>query len=69
MVAGLFVSGHIRGNFITPDMRIDMLKLWPLARMVHMVYMSVAYIFEVISEGLGGERLSKGLQGLPRSLW
>ena len=69
MVVGPVVSCHIRGNFITSDMRIDILKLWPLARMDHMDYMSVAGIFEMMLEGLGGERLSKCHQGLVRKRW
>jgi len=40
-------------------MRIDILKVLPLARMDDMDYMSVIDIFEMMPEGLGGERLSR----------
>lgn len=59
----------MHGNFITLDGRMDILGIRPLARRGYMDYTSVADIFEMKPEGLGGERLSKGLEGLPCNRW
>jgi flavin reductase (DIM6/NTAB) family NADH-FMN oxidoreductase RutF len=69
VVVGRVVGVHIHDDFITPDGRIDILKIRPLARMGYMDYTSVTDMFEMKPDGLGGERLSKGLQGLPRKRW
>jgi hypothetical protein len=46
-----------------------MLKAPPLARMGYMDYNLLTDLFEMNSEGLVGERLGKGLRGLPRNRW
>jgi hypothetical protein len=48
---------------------IDSLKIRPLAHMGYLDYTLMMNLFEIKPEGLGGERLSKGLQGLPRKRW
>lgn len=47
VVIGRVVGIHIKDDFITPEGRIDILKIRPLARMGYLDYTSVTEVFQV----------------------
>lgn len=62
LVIGKVVLVHIKDEFITPDGRIDLLRIRPLARLGYYDYTTVESIFEmVIPEAT--EALLAGLEG------
>jgi len=62
VVIGKVVLVHIKDEFITPDGRIDILRIRPLARLGYHDYTTIDSIFEMIIPG-GNEALLNGLEG------
>ena len=63
---GRVIGVHIKDEFITPEGRIDILKIRPLARMGYMGYTSVEKIFPVEPVGFGRDEGALGLEGRPK---
>lgn len=66
VVVGRVIGVHIKDEFITPEGRIDILKIRPLARMGYMDYTSVEKIFPVEPVGFGRDGRRMGLEGRPK---
>jgi hypothetical protein len=62
IVIGRVVLIHIRDDVISPDGRLDILKIRPLARLGYYDYTTVDSIFEMVIPG-ENEALLKGLEG------
>ena len=63
MVIGRVVGIHIKDDCITPEGKIDILKIRPLARLGYLDYTSVDHIFPIdFEEGAPGHRV-RGLSG------
>ncbi len=62
IVIGRVVLIHIRDDFISPDGRIDILRIRPLARLGYYDYTTVESIFEMVIPGRNKALLS-GLEG------
>ncbi len=62
VVIGKVVLVHIKDEFITPEGRIDILRIRPLARLGYHDYTTVDSVFEMIIPG-GNEALLNGLEG------
>jgi len=62
IVIGRVVLIHIRDDFISPDGRIDILRIRPLARLGYYDYTTVEFIFEMVIPGRNKALLS-GLEG------
>jgi len=65
VIIGRVVGIHVKDEFITPDGRIDIAKIRPLARLGYMDYTSVTDIFTMPPVGTGKDGLSFGLEGRP----
>lgn len=66
VVIGQVVMVHIRDDVITPDGRIDVLKVRPIARLGYYDYTSIESIFEMrIPQGAGSATNMRGLEGRP----
>ncbi|MBM4340729.1 MAG: flavin reductase family protein [Deltaproteobacteria bacterium] len=65
VIIGRVVLIHIKDDFITPDGRIDLLRVRPLARLGYYDYTTVESIFEMVIPG-SNEVLLAGLEGKPR---
>jgi flavin reductase (DIM6/NTAB) family NADH-FMN oxidoreductase RutF len=65
LVIGHVIAIHIRDEFMTPDGRVDVLKIRPLARLGYYDYTSVESVFEMapLDKGEMAERRRKGLVG------
>ncbi|MEV0358093.1 flavin reductase family protein [Nocardia sp. NPDC050697] len=61
VVFGRVIAVHIDDDALTPDGRIDVLRLRPIARMGYFDYTSVESAFEMVIPG--DERLLAGLEG------
>ncbi|MCX5807476.1 MAG: flavin reductase family protein [Proteobacteria bacterium] len=66
IIIGRVVLIHIKDNAITPDGRIDILKIRPLARLGYYDYTTVDSIFEMVIPG-ENESLLIGLEGAAES--
>ena len=64
VVIGRVVLVHIRDDAITPDGKLDILKIRPLARLGYYDYTTVDSLFEMVIPG-ENELLLKGLEGAP----
>lgn len=62
VIIGRVVLVHIKDDIITPDGRIDILRIRPLARLGYYDYTSVESIFEMVIPN-GNEDLLAGLEG------
>ncbi|MBM4277644.1 MAG: flavin reductase family protein [Deltaproteobacteria bacterium] len=62
IIIGRVVLIHIKDDFITPDGRIDLLRIRPLARLGYYDYTTVESIFEMVIPD-GNEALLAGLEG------
>ncbi|OQX22712.1 MAG: flavin reductase [Desulfobacteraceae bacterium IS3] len=62
VVIGKVVLVHIKDEFITPDGRIDILRIRPLARLGYHDYTTIDSVFEMVIPG-GNEALLNGLEG------
>jgi flavin reductase (DIM6/NTAB) family NADH-FMN oxidoreductase RutF len=62
VIIGRVVLVHIKDDIITPDGRIDILRIRPLARLGYYDYTSVESIFEMVIPD-GNEVLLAGLEG------
>lgn len=62
VIIGRVVLVHIKDDIITPDGRIDILRIRPLARLGYYDYTSVESIFEMVIPN-GNEALLAGLEG------
>ena len=65
IVIGRVVLIHIKDDYITPDGRIDLLKIRPLARLGYYDYTMVESLFEMVIPG-NNEALLAGLEGKSR---
>ena len=72
LIIGKVLLIHIKDEYITPEGKIDILKIRPLARMGYYDYTSVESIFEmrvpneVLAPGLEGKRWSGQNYGLAK---
>jgi len=62
VVIGKVVLVHIKDEFITPDGRLDILRIRPLARLGYHDYTTIDSVFEMLIPG-GNEALLNGLEG------
>ena len=68
VVIGRVVGVHVDDAFITPDGKIDVLKIRPLARMGYLDYTVVDSTFAIPPIGDAVDFLSRGLEGRPAEL-
>jgi flavin reductase (DIM6/NTAB) family NADH-FMN oxidoreductase RutF len=66
VVIGRVVGVHIRDDVLTPEGKIDVLKIRPLARLGYFDYTSVESVFTMAPKGPKGDTASHGLEGRPR---
>ena len=62
---GHVIAIHIKDEFMTPEGRVDVLKIRPLARLGYYDYTSVESVFEMVplDRGEMAKRRRKGLVG------
>ncbi len=65
VVVGRVVGVHIRDDVLTPDGKIDILKIRPLARLGYHDYTSVEALFTMTPAGPRAELRKAGLEGRP----
>ena len=65
VVVGRVIGVHIRDEMLTPDGRVDILKIRPLARLGYHDYTSVESLFTMTPIGPGAELRKAGLEGRP----
>ena len=65
VVVGRVIGVHIRDEVLTPDGRVDILKIRPLARLGYHDYTSVESLFTMTPIGPGAELRKAGLEGRP----
>ena len=66
VVIGRVVGVHIRDDALTPDGRIDVARIRPLARLGYLDYTSVEAVFTMPPpDGPNAERSRRGLEGRP----
>jgi flavin reductase (DIM6/NTAB) family NADH-FMN oxidoreductase RutF len=66
VIIGRVVGIHIRDEVLTPDGKIDITKVRPLARMGYLDYTSVESIFTMPPpDGPNSEKARRGLEGRP----
>jgi len=70
IIIGKVVGIHIKDEFITPDGKIDILALKPLARLGYSDYTTVDRVFEIAPHSLKGDTsdLRLGLEGAAGSM-
>ena len=66
VIIGKVVGIHIRDDVMTPEGKIDVLKLRPIARLGYFDYTSVETVFSMRPDGPNVENLQHGLEGRPR---
>jgi len=66
VVIGRVVGVHIRDDVLTPDGKIDVLKIRPLARLGYFDYTSVESVFTMAPGGPNVEAHRLGLEGRPQ---
>jgi len=54
---------HIRDDVLTPEGKIDILKIRPLARLGYLDYTSVESLFTMVPTGAGAEASIRGRAG------
>jgi flavin reductase (DIM6/NTAB) family NADH-FMN oxidoreductase RutF len=66
LIIGRVVGVHIRDEVLTPDGRIDITRIRPLARMGYLDYTSVENVFTMPPpDGPNAEKSRRGLEGRP----
>ncbi|MBI0538198.1 flavin reductase family protein [Roseomonas sp. KE2513] len=65
VVIGEVVGVHIRDDVLTPEGRLDVTRIRPLARMGYLDYTAVDTVFTMPPLGGARRRLSRGLEGRP----
>jgi flavin reductase (DIM6/NTAB) family NADH-FMN oxidoreductase RutF len=66
IVIGRVIGVHIRDDALTPDGRIDVARIRPLARLGYLDYTSVESVFTMPPpDGPNAERSRRGLEGRP----
>jgi flavin reductase (DIM6/NTAB) family NADH-FMN oxidoreductase RutF len=65
VVIGRVVGVHIRDDVITPEGKIDVLKIRPLARLGYFDYTTVDSVFSMPPDGPNAEARRRGLEGRP----
>jgi len=63
IVIGRVVAVHIKDEFITPEGKLDVLKMRPLARLGYYDYTSIESVFEMRMPGGPDALVVKGLEG------
>ena len=63
VVVGQVVGVHIRDDALTPEGKLDIARLRPLARLGYQDYSSVTDMFTAMSEGPDADSLNAGLGG------
>lgn len=66
VVVGRVVGVHIRDDVLTPEGKIDVLKMRPLARLGYFDYTSVESMFTMAPRGAKSETANYGLEGRPK---
>jgi len=66
VVVGRVIGVHIRDNVLTPEGKIDVLKIRPIARLGYFDYTSVETVFTMPPTGPNIEARRSGLEGRPR---
>jgi flavin reductase (DIM6/NTAB) family NADH-FMN oxidoreductase RutF len=66
VVVGRVVGVHIRDDVITPEGKLDVLKIKPLARLGYFDYTTVETMFTMAPDGPNIEARKAGLGGQPR---
>lgn len=66
VVVGRVVGVHIRDEVITPDGKLDVLKIRPLARLGYFDYTTVDSMFTMAPGGPNIQARESGLEGRPR---
>lgn len=67
IIMGKVVGIHINDDFITPEGKIDILKIKPIARMGYYDYTVVERIFNMSIDG-DDQKIRPGLEGAPEKL-
>jgi flavin reductase (DIM6/NTAB) family NADH-FMN oxidoreductase RutF len=66
VIIGRVVGVHIRDDALTPDGKIDVVKIRPLARLGYLDYTSIESSFTMPPpDGPNAERSKRGLEGRP----
>jgi flavin reductase (DIM6/NTAB) family NADH-FMN oxidoreductase RutF len=65
VVIGRVVGVHIRDDVLTPEGRLDVLKVRPLARLGYFDYTSVESVFTMLPHGPHVKAREAGLEGRP----
>lgn len=65
VVVGRVVGVHIRDDALTPDGKLDVLKIKPLARLGYFDYTTVDSLFTMMPTGPGLSKRKAGLEGRP----
>jgi flavin reductase (DIM6/NTAB) family NADH-FMN oxidoreductase RutF len=65
LVIGRVVGVHIRDDVLTPDGKIDVAKIRPLARLGYFDYTYVDKVFTMRPDGPLGDHREAGLEGRP----
>jgi flavin reductase (DIM6/NTAB) family NADH-FMN oxidoreductase RutF len=66
VVVGRVIGVHIRDDVLTPEGKIDVLKIRPIARLGYFDYTSVETIFTMPPTGPNIEARRAGLEGRPK---
>jgi flavin reductase (DIM6/NTAB) family NADH-FMN oxidoreductase RutF len=66
VVIGRVVGVHIRDDVLTPEGKIDVLRIRPLARLGYLDYTSVESVFTMVPGGPNAEGHRLGLEGRPQ---
>ena len=66
MVIGQGVGVHIRDDALTPEGKIDLLKIRPIARLGYFDYTTVDTMFTMAPGGPNLEAREAGLEGRPK---
>jgi len=66
VVIGRVIGVHVRDDVITPEGRLDVLKMRPLARLGYHDYTTIDSVFTLPPTGPHVEIRQKGLEGRPR---
>lgn len=65
LIVGRVVGIHIRDDVITPEGKIDIIKIRPLARLGYLDYTSVESMFTMLPQGANAEASIRGRSGTP----
>jgi flavin reductase (DIM6/NTAB) family NADH-FMN oxidoreductase RutF len=65
LIVGRVIGVHIRDDVITPEGKIDVVKIRPLARLGYLDYTSVETMFTMMPKGPDAEAAIRGRSGQP----